>query len=51
MYWLQSFDMALFHLLNGSLNNPFFNGLMPIVKTKREKNPSVFCNGRSYCTT
>jgi hypothetical protein len=51
MHWLQSFDMALFHLFNGSLNNPFFDGLVPIVKTRREKNPSVFCNGHSHRTT
>ena len=29
MHWLQSLDIALFHLLNGSLSNPFFDWLMP----------------------
>ncbi len=29
MHWLQTLDIALFHFLNGSLSNPFFDWLMP----------------------
>jgi membrane-associated phospholipid phosphatase len=31
MHWLQSLDTALFHFINGSLGNPFFDWLMPIL--------------------
>jgi len=31
MHWLQTPDIALFHFLNGSLSNPFFDWLMPIM--------------------
>ena len=31
MQWLQSLDTALFHFVNGSLSNPVFDWLMPIV--------------------
>ena len=31
MHWLQSPDIALFHFINGSLSNPFFDWLMPIM--------------------
>ena len=29
MHWLQTIDTALFHFINGSLSNPFFDRLMP----------------------
>src|SRR5579859_7869479 len=29
MHWLQTLDIALFHFINGSLRNPFFDRLMP----------------------
>jgi undecaprenyl-diphosphatase len=31
MHWLQSLDIALFHFINRSLGNPFFDWLMPIM--------------------
>jgi membrane-associated phospholipid phosphatase len=31
MHWLQSLDSALFHFVNGSLGNPVFDWLMPIL--------------------
>jgi membrane-associated phospholipid phosphatase len=31
MHWLQSLDTALFHFINGTLSNPFFDWLMPIL--------------------
>ncbi|HEY4416896.1 MAG TPA: glycosyltransferase family 39 protein [Verrucomicrobiae bacterium] len=31
MHWLQSLDTALFHFINGTLGNPLFDWLMPIV--------------------
>ena len=31
MHWLQSLDAALFHFGNGTLSNPFFDWLMPIL--------------------
>jgi len=31
MHWLQSLDTALFHWVNGTLANPFFDWLMPIL--------------------
>ena len=31
MHWLQTLDIALFHFINGSLSNPFFDWLMPIM--------------------
>jgi membrane-associated phospholipid phosphatase len=31
MHWLQSLDTALFHFINSSLANPFFDWLMPIL--------------------
>jgi len=31
MHWLQSFDIALFHFINGTLSNPFFDWLMPVL--------------------
>ena len=31
MHWLQSFDTALFHFINGALSNPFFDWLMPVL--------------------
>ncbi|HUA39887.1 MAG TPA: glycosyltransferase family 39 protein [Candidatus Sulfopaludibacter sp.] len=31
MHWLQTLDVALFHFINGSLSNPFFDRLMPIM--------------------
>ena len=31
MHWLQSIDTALFHFINGTLANPFFDWLMPIL--------------------
>ncbi|MGB7769067.1 MAG: glycosyltransferase family 39 protein [Verrucomicrobiia bacterium] len=29
MHWLQTIDIAVFHFINGSLSNPFFDWLMP----------------------
>ena len=29
MHWLLSLDTALFHLVNGTMANPFFDWLMP----------------------
>ena len=29
MHWLLSLDIAVFHFINGSLSNPFFDWLMP----------------------
>ncbi|HVU28200.1 MAG TPA: glycosyltransferase family 39 protein [Verrucomicrobiae bacterium] len=31
MHWLQSLDIALFHFVNGSLSNFFFDWLMPLL--------------------
>jgi membrane-associated phospholipid phosphatase len=31
MHWLQSLDIALFHFINGTLGNPFFDWLMPLL--------------------
>ena len=31
MHWLLSLDIALFHFINGTLGNPFFDWLMPIL--------------------
>jgi membrane-associated phospholipid phosphatase len=31
MHWLEALDTALFHFINRSLSNPFFDGLMPIL--------------------
>ena len=31
MHWLQSLDTALFHFINGTLGNPLFDWLMPIL--------------------
>jgi len=31
MHWLQSIDTALFHFVNGTLANPFFDWLMPFL--------------------
>ena len=31
MHWLQTLDISLFHFINGSLGNPFFDWLMPIL--------------------
>lgn len=31
MHWLQALDNGLFHFINSSLGNPFFDWLMPIV--------------------
>ena len=31
MHWLQTIDTALFHFINGSLGNPVFDWLMPIL--------------------
>lgn len=31
MHWLQSLDTALFHFINGTLSNPFFDWLMPLL--------------------
>ena len=31
MHWMQSIDTALFHFINGTLANPFFDWLMPIL--------------------
>jgi membrane-associated phospholipid phosphatase len=31
MQWLQALDTALFHFINGSLGNPFFDWLMPLL--------------------
>ena len=31
MHWLQSLDAALFHFGNGTLSNPFFDWLMPLL--------------------
>ena len=31
MHWLQSLDTALFHFINGTLSNPFFDWLMPVL--------------------
>ncbi len=31
MHWLQSLDAALFHFINGTLANPFFDWLMPVL--------------------
>ena len=31
MQWLQALDTALFHFINKSLSNPFFDWLMPIL--------------------
>ena len=31
MHWLQSIDTALFHFVNGTLANPFFDWLMPLL--------------------
>lgn len=31
MHWLLAFDTALFHFINGTLGNPFFDWLMPIL--------------------
>ncbi len=31
MHWLQSLDTALFHFINGSLGNPVFDWLMPVL--------------------
>jgi membrane-associated phospholipid phosphatase len=31
MHWLQTFDTALFHFINGTLANPFFDWLMPVL--------------------
>jgi 4-amino-4-deoxy-L-arabinose transferase-like glycosyltransferase/membrane-associated phospholipid phosphatase len=31
MHWLQTLDASLFHFINGSLSNPLFDWLMPIL--------------------
>lgn len=31
MHWLQTLDLALFHLINGMMSNPFFDWLMPVL--------------------
>ena len=31
MHWLLSLDHALFHFINGTLSNPFFDWLMPVL--------------------
>ncbi len=31
MHWLLSLDTALFHFINGTLSNPFFDWLMPVL--------------------
>jgi len=31
MHWIQSLDTALFHFINGTLANPFFDWLMPLL--------------------
>ena len=31
MHWLQTLDIALFHFINGSLSNPLFDWLMPVL--------------------
>lgn len=31
MHWLQTLDTSLFHFINGTLSNPFFDWLMPIL--------------------
>ena len=31
MHWLLSLDIALFHFINGTLGNPFFDWLMPVL--------------------
>jgi len=31
MHWLQTFDIGLFHFINRSLGNPFFDWLMPVL--------------------
>jgi membrane-associated phospholipid phosphatase len=31
MHWLQTIDIAVFHFINGSLSNPFFDWLMPLM--------------------
>src|SRR5690348_480308 len=31
MHWLQTLDIALFHFINGSLSNPCFDRLMPVL--------------------
>jgi 4-amino-4-deoxy-L-arabinose transferase-like glycosyltransferase/membrane-associated phospholipid phosphatase len=31
MHWLQTLDIALFHFINGSLSDPFFDWLMPLM--------------------
>ena len=31
MHWLQSLDIALFHFINGTLSNPVFDWLMPVL--------------------
>jgi membrane-associated phospholipid phosphatase len=31
MHWLQALDTGLFHFINGSLSNPFFDLVMPIL--------------------
>jgi membrane-associated phospholipid phosphatase len=31
MHWLQTLDIALFHFINGTLSNPVFDWLMPIL--------------------
>ncbi len=31
MHWLQTLDIALFHFVNGTLSNPFFDWLMPLI--------------------
>lgn len=31
MHWLEALDTALFHFINGSLSNPLFDWLMPIL--------------------
>jgi len=31
MHWLQTLDIALFHFINGSLSNPVFDRMMPVL--------------------
>lgn len=31
MHWLHTLDLALFHFINGTLANPFFDWLMPVL--------------------
>ncbi len=31
MHWLLSLDIALFHFINGTMSNPFFDWLMPVL--------------------